>query len=286
MRRGLPIRTKDQLVARLEPGQTRETVDLEFKSRSYRAKKSGDEDPPKLGSVDAKEEAAFEWAKDCAAMANAAGGVIVLGAMEQGGNKNTFGGFTSVNDAEAEKKWLEGTLVSRAFPHPRVEYVRLEADGGAVVLVINIQPSAELVCVKRRNHHALEFYRRGTEGNQPMDVHDVIAWNPKERAGRIRFEAAMAQAGVELLDGSGSVDGMIALGVFWVGGTKENILDSRASFTVDANRSTFSAKIRGSHVVEIPWSVVTEAWAIGKSVSVMLSVKVTSVNDQHLLLSL
>ncbi len=111
----LPIEEPNQLPA---PGAISERATLDFKAS------------------DASDH--FEAAKDVAAMANAYGGAIVVGAVAKGEMLLRYAPFEATQAGQTQRKYEEA-IRDRCYPRPRVVVAQVEHEGGRVV-VVNVWP--------------------------------------------------------------------------------------------------------------------------------------------------
>ena len=270
------IRSLESLHATLAEGITTKDVFLKFKSLPYHRQHKQSQDPdsskecPSCKKKSDKKDLPFDLAADCTAFANTWGGVIVIGAKENGGRhgKDLFDGYEPFSRAQAieERKWISAQLNSRTHPAlTRFEVNPIEREPDQWVVALNIYPSADLICTTPTNNPALHFYRRDTQGNQSMTPDEVMAWSPQERAGKIRFEMALQAAGKTIpADGAIQIDGAISSGVFRAVDGMELMQPISARLTYLPDRAYFSATLHNKHVVQIPYSVIKEAWSTGK----------------------
>jgi hypothetical protein len=100
-----------------------EDIDLEFKSEPWARSDGG------------TKEAAY----DIAALANAAGGLVVVGVTEDGSGRAT--GLLGLDPSIDLSLWLHQTTAARIAPPPAVAHKSVEVDSG-VVLLATIQPSS------------------------------------------------------------------------------------------------------------------------------------------------
>lgn len=123
---GLTGAAVESLVAQ----QARESEVLEFKSQPYPAAPAGAPVPW------TKEQ---EFAKDITALANTAGGLLLIGVEENGGVASATTPFAADPDAESQR--LARALVNHAAPVPRVAWVTIPAAAGGQYLAVIVPPS-------------------------------------------------------------------------------------------------------------------------------------------------
>lgn len=150
--------TAETVQALVEEGRA-EDRSLEFKRRLYRR----------------DDEAKREWAKDVTAMANSAGGVIVLGVREEDGLAVEVVGVPA-EGLDRELSRLMNVLQSWTAPRvgPNVGIAQVQTPDGKAVLVVEVDRSwARPHAVSKPNEHALMFWRRAGRENLPIGAEEV-----------------------------------------------------------------------------------------------------------------
>jgi len=99
----------------------------------------GDPETLYLDFKAAPTDSAFEIGKDVAAMANASGGTLLVGAAEASGGR--LKQYVPLKDAAATEKFYENVIRDRCRPRPTVTLNIVECDdSGGAVLAVNVQP--------------------------------------------------------------------------------------------------------------------------------------------------
>lgn len=120
----------DAAVQSLVTQQARETEVLEFKAQPYPGAPPGAQIPW---------TAEQELAKDITALANTAGGLLLLGVEETGGAASAATPFP--DEPEALVQRLSRALVNHSAPAPRVAWVPIPAVAGGHYLAVIVPPS-------------------------------------------------------------------------------------------------------------------------------------------------
>ncbi len=132
-----PIRTPEELAARVVLGTTVEDETLEFKAEiAFRAKQ---------GNLALRKTQACETARDIVNLANSHGGTVLVGVAESeagaGSSYRTAARYVPVEDAEALRAWLDSA--PRQFMVPSTlnfTVTPIPLSGGGVVLAVNVPP--------------------------------------------------------------------------------------------------------------------------------------------------
>lgn len=120
----------DPAVQSLVAQQARESEVLELKAQPYPGA------PPGASLPWTAEQ---EFAKDITALANTAGGLLLIGVQETAGAASAATPFT--NDPEAESQRLARALVNHSTPVPRVAWITIPAAAGGHYLAVIVPPS-------------------------------------------------------------------------------------------------------------------------------------------------
>lgn len=120
----------DAAIQRLVAEQARESEVLELKAKPYPAA------PPRASIRWTTEQ---ELTKDITALANTAGGLLLIGVEETAGTASAATPFP--DDPEVVVQRLGRALVNHSAPVPRVEWLPIPADAGGYYLAVIIPPS-------------------------------------------------------------------------------------------------------------------------------------------------
>jgi hypothetical protein len=133
--------TREEALAILASGdfdqfvRARESLEVEFKSEPYRME---------------QESQRFELAKDVSALANAAGGVIVIGVQTQRDDEAAVDVVSEVRlltTDRVDEQQYEGTVSDRVYPRLQELHVRFygsAADGERGLVAIDVPPQQEI----------------------------------------------------------------------------------------------------------------------------------------------
>lgn len=190
-----PIRTPEDVAARLTPGSTRENHWLEFKGEPF--------------SMDP--EGRRKCLRAIAQFANASGGTIVIGAKAVG---EMLDSFASVANADDYALWIDHIVKDRLEPVPGVELRVIVLDSNTTLVAVNVPPAPTLI--GHRMNNAYEFPIRAGASRRYLRVAEMEArMQARERLQRLRLERiapndtvgidAMIRAG-ELPDNNWRVD--------------------------------------------------------------------------------
>lgn len=162
------IRTTEQLLQRLVPGETREDHYLDFKGDPY----------------DRNDAGRRECARDVAQFANASGGNLIIGAPEQ---DHVLQVFKGVGDPDELVRWIDDVVKGQLEPVPPVELRTVAASSGARLVVVNVPPSPVLIA--RKAGEGYEFPIRAGDSKRYMTLMEVEArMENRERLARLRLE--------------------------------------------------------------------------------------------------
>ena len=137
-----PIRVTADL-QRCLPGMTRESHWLDFRQTCHTRPE--------------------DCARDVAQFANASGGVLLVGADEEG---HTFKGWQEVPNPHEYIRWADEVVKKHLTPVPVVEPTSIEAPSGENVVALNIPPS--LVLIARPQNEGFEFPIRRVDSRSYM----------------------------------------------------------------------------------------------------------------------
>ena len=146
-------------IPELVPGQTRESLRLDFKARYW------SHDP-----LDWSWQ--LELAKDVAALANASGGHIIVGAVETGGLLKKFRSHDADSSWASDVARITGNFI---VPGLGLRVGEHTETGGQSLLVFEVEPSPRIVCVRDPKDERRRFC-------VPVRRLDQTIWLPTEQA--------------------------------------------------------------------------------------------------------
>jgi hypothetical protein len=166
-----PIRSADDLAARLIVGETREDHWLDFKGFEQKTVWPWSDND--------------ECRRDVVQFANASGGSVVVGAIEE---NHVLKGFQGVPDPDDTIRRLDEVLKGRLEPVPAIEPVTLRTATGEDVVVVNVPPSLRLVAL-RFNDDRYQFPIRAVDSKRYMTLGEIEArMQDQTRVHRLRLE--------------------------------------------------------------------------------------------------
>lgn len=170
-----PIRTPDDLAARLQPSVTREDHWLDFKGLSATTGR------PYAKGGDGKDECRL----DVAQFANASGGSIVYGAVEA---NHLFSKYATVPNPQEFARWLDDVVKVFLEPVPALEVHVIRTATGEDVVVANVPPLVRLVGLRRRGRDAYEFPIRTVDSRRFLTLTEIEArMQDRDRAHRLQL---------------------------------------------------------------------------------------------------
>lgn len=174
-----PITTSADIGRRLVIGQTREDHYLEFKGVDEK------------GRPWTRNE---ECARDVAQFANASGGTIVVGAVEQ---DHLLAGFQEVTTRDSLASWIDSVLNERLEPVPPVVAQPIDLSEKQRLLAVNVPPSLSVVAHKIGK--AFEFVTRAENSKRYMTLMEVEArMGSRERVAKLLLQQIGPAAAVTL----------------------------------------------------------------------------------------
>jgi hypothetical protein len=176
-----PIRSLDELTARLQVGQSSEDNCLEFKAPV-----------PYPGKSDREDRA--ECACDVAQFTNASGGSLVIGADER---DHVFQGFASVRNPEQLRGWINDVVTGQLRPVPVFDVQLISVDSATSCLVVNVAPHPTLIA--RYSEKRYQFVVRTGTSKRYLEMDEIEArMQGTERLMRHRLEKIPPRASVGL----------------------------------------------------------------------------------------
>jgi hypothetical protein len=170
-----PIRTATDLAERLRVGITVEDHHLEFKGLDQKGRPYSDDDKGKN-----------ELRRDVLQFANASGGTIVYGAIEN--VEHVLCAFTSVAKPQQFVERLDQIVKAKIEPTPSVEPYVLPGPTGEELVVVNVPPMIRLVGL--RVNGSYEFPIRAASSKRYLTLAEIEArMQDRDRMHRLRLEA-------------------------------------------------------------------------------------------------
>jgi Putative DNA-binding domain len=176
-----PIRSLDDLRARLQVGVFTENDWLEFKGPV-----------PYPGKSDREDRA--ECACDVAQFTNAYGGSLIIGADEQ---ERVFQGFAPVKYPEQLRTWISDVVTGQLRPVPAFDLQLISVDATTTCLVVNVDPHPTLVA--RYSEKRYQFVLRAGTSKRYLEMGEIEArMQGTERLMRYRLEKIPKHASIGL----------------------------------------------------------------------------------------
>jgi predicted HTH transcriptional regulator len=189
----------DAAVRALVAQQVRESEVLEFKAQPYPGA------PPGASLAWTAEQ---ELAKDITALANTAGGLLLIGVQETAGAASA--GTPFPDDPEAVVQRLGRALVNHSAPVPRVEWIPVPATGGGHYLAVVVPPSplAPHAVTGQRgdSRRPLHWYVRDGSDSRPLPESEVAERYRTRFRGADDRQARRDRVGAEGRDALGRSD--------------------------------------------------------------------------------
>lgn len=169
-----PIRSTDDLTARLVPGVTREDHWLDFKGLDTASGR------PYTPNDKGREECRL----DVAAFANEDGGTIVIGADEAA---HVLARFTPVPNAQELVRWIDEVVKEKLEPRPAIDPYVLRASSGEEVVAVNIPPSLRLIGLRSDDWYV--FPVRTVDSRRSLTLAEIEArMQDRDRVHRLRLQ--------------------------------------------------------------------------------------------------